>query len=397
MMSENNTQPQKSGIAFGALRTTLILVLVGYLLWTLGKSNPKVKAFFDRFVSDQQAVATGTILSVGGESMGTYWNVKTVSAPKEWDGASLRGKIAETLDSVDAKMSTYRDDSEISRFNALDSTDWFEVSPETARVVTLALEISRLTDGAFDITVGPLVDLWRFGPNKAPLTEFPTDEKIAETRSLCGWQNLEARTEPSPALRKSVAGLRIDLSAIAKGYAVDAVTEALLAAGIENVMVDIGGEVRCAGSKGEKPWTLGIEKPIVSHEAAPQIHRFVRPSAQALATSGGGRNFSILGSTRFSHIIDPRTGRPTEMSSPGENNAENNAAKRGSVSVIDPSCAKADALATGLYVLGSTEGKKLADANGWPVLYLDRLKETADTFAETESEAFKTVDSFLPK
>lgn len=393
-MSENKARTQKSWGAYGALRTTLILALVGYLLWTLGKSNPKVKAFFDRFVSDQKAVASGTILSVGGESMGTYWNVKTVSAPKEWDGASLREKIAETLDAVDAKMSTYRDDSEISRFNALDSTDWFEVSPETAKVVALALEISRLTDGAFDITVGPLVDLWRFGPNKAPLTDFPTDDKIAETRAVCGWQNLEVKTEPSAALRKSVAALQIDLSAIAKGYAVDAVTETLLDAGIENLMVDIGGEVRCAGAKGDKPWTLGIEKPVVSHDSVPQIHRFVRPNALALATSGGGRNFSVLGKTRFSHIIDPRTGRPTEIGAP---DAKNAAAERGSVSVLDRSCAKADALATGLYVLGSAEGKKLADANGWPVLYLDRVNENDEAFPETESEAFKTVDSFLPK
>lgn len=386
-------QTQKSGTTFNLVRILLILLLVGFLVWSVGKKNPKIRAFFDRFTAAQKAVDPNAVLSISGESMGTFWNVKVAGPPKGCDQSTVRERVTETLDRIDRLMSTYKDDSEISRFNASDSTDWFAVSAETAKVVALAQKISEVTGGAFDITVGPLVELWRFGPNKTPLTDFPSDALIEETRGRCGYDKLEARTEPEAALRKSVPDLRLDLSAVAKGYVVDALAEALKAEEINNYMIDVGGEVRCAGSKGEKPWTLGIEKPIPSRDAPPEIYRFVRPGSLALATSGGGRNFSVLRQKRFSHLIDPRTGRPTEIESAETPGADY---ERGSVSVFDPSCAVADALATGLYILGPEEGKKLADAQGWPVLFVSRSRQDAELFSETASESFGTVDSFLP-
>jgi len=406
MAKENKTeQPAKQpqGIVYNLIRRLLLFGMVAFLLWTLAKDNPKFRAYFDRFTKAQQMVDPDAILSIGGQTMGTFYSVKIAIVPKGWDGARLHKTVAEVLDRVDTAMSTYKDDSQVSRFNASRSTDWFPVSEETAKVVSLALEMSKITGGAFDITVAPVVNLWKFGPDKAPLSDFPPDETIQTVLTQCGWEKLSVRMEPESALKKNVPELSIDLSGIAKGYAVDAVAEALEKEGLENYLIDIGGEVRSSGVKrlvkegsaaSMNYWTLGIEKPIPSHDGAPKIYRFARPGTGSLATSGGGRNFSVLAGKRFSHIINPKTGRPTEIR---DANAERPEFEAGSVSVFDPSCAKADALATGLFVLGPEAGKKLADANGWPVLYISRSTSDPDLFSETASTAFAAVESFRPE
>ena len=324
-------QKRSGGALFGLTRTAVILVLVGYLLWSLGKENPKVRALFDRFMRAQNPTAAQVeTIFTQGQTMGTFWNVKVAAPPKEWDGARLHEMVQETLDRLDSMMSTYQNDSEVARFNRSESTDWFDVSPETAAVVATALDVSNATDGAFDITVAPLVDLWKFGPDKKPLAALPSDEEIEKTRSRCGWKNLGVRTDGTPALRKAVPELSIDLSAVAKGFAVDAVAERLTAEGAVNYLIDVGGEVRSAGQKvalgpaGDAPspektepnadrWILGIEKPIPSADAPPVPYLAIQPGDAALATSGNARNFSTVGEVRFSHIIDPRTGRPTEI------------------------------------------------------------------------------------
>ncbi len=303
-----------------------------------------------------------------GETMGTDFAVKVHGFPEHGDWNAVETAIKQTLNGVDRTMSTFKPDSDVCRFNASTSTDWFPVSKETAEVVRLALDVSKLTGGTFDITVAPLVDLWGFGPGREPL-DLPTIEKrAAELKPRIGFDKLEVRLDP-PALKKSVPELSIDLSAIAKGYAVDRVAKVLDNHRIADYMIEVGGEVRCKGNKGGMgEWTIGIEKPWSDASADfGGLQRKIQLGNRGLATSGNARNFRELNGTRFSHIIDPRTGFPTEKLLPGEASPPERLA---SVSVIDTTCARADALATAMFVLGEKDGLALAEQQGLAVLFL---------------------------
>jgi len=286
-----------------------------------------------------------------GESMGTTWHVTTVGG--ETDG--LQEAIETELALVDRQMSTWRDDSEVSRFNSSPSTDWFDVSPETATVVQFARDVSEATDGAFDVTVSPLIDLWNFDKN-TDRKKLPSDHEIAAAREHIGWKKLTVRLDP-PAIRKSDPQLKINLSAIAKGYAVDRVAERIAADFAPNYLVEVGGEVRTAGlnAKG-RPWAVGIEKPT---EFSRSLHSAIPIQDRAMATSGDYRNFYIVDGKRYSHTIDPRTGRPVEH-------------LLASVSILADSCMKADAWATAVTVLGPQAGAKQATQAGIAALLLSR-------------------------
>lgn len=275
-----------------------------------------------------------------GESMGTTWQV-TISAGTIENPSEL---IKRELDLVDTLMSTWRSDSEISRFNAYAETDWFEVSKETAQVVEAANRVSKATDGAFDVTVSPLIDLWNFDRN-TDRERVPTAEEIAALQGRIGWKLLSVRTDP-PALRKANPLLAVNLSAIAKGYAVDRVTSALMAAGVEACLVEVGGEVQAIGqsSKG-KPWAIGIEEPI---EGVRAIRSVASLENQSMATSGDYRNFYVVDGKRYSHTIDPRTGSPIEHDV-------------ASVTIVTESCMEADAWATAINVLGPEAGPRLLE------------------------------------
>jgi thiamine biosynthesis lipoprotein len=302
-----------------------------------------------------------------GWTMGTTYNVQVV-AP-EIDAPDLDGEIENILERVNARMSTYREDSEISRFNRSGSPDWFAVSRETAQVVETALQVSRRTQGAFDVTVGPLVDLWGFGPTPRP-DAAPSPEAIAERLADVGFRWLHARSTP-PALRKDMPGLGIDLSAIAKGHAVDAVADHLDALDIERYLVEVGGEIRARGHNGRgDPWTIGIERPI---PGAREVHGRVHLGRQAIATSGDYRNYFEAQGGRFSHTIDPRTGRPVT-----HDLAE--------VSVIAPSAMHADAMATALMVLGPRKGLRLAETDQ---LAAQLVLREGDQFRTVATAAFE--------
>ncbi|MGL6193562.1 MAG: FAD:protein FMN transferase, partial [Thermoguttaceae bacterium] len=288
---------------------------------------------------------------------------------KALDNGELKNWVQTALDGVDSAMSTYRADSEVSRFNASDSTDWFPVSEETASVIKLALEISEMTQGTFDITVAPLVNRWGFGPQKR--TKPPTQEEIDELLKSVGYEHLQVRMNP-PAIKKDSPGVQIDLSGIAKGYAVDAIAEALENHGFQDYLIEVGGETRCKGHKTpEKQWLIGIEIPLPNIFGEPQIDLLAHLGNNSMATSGDYHNFIEDKGIRYSHIIDPRTGWPTE-----KNDVKNTteSIRVGSTSVIDPSCAKADALAKGFYILGIEEGLKFANDNDIAVLYIVRTE-----------------------
>lgn len=255
----------------------------------------------------------------------------------------LHRGVAAELHRIEALMSTYRPDSEVSRFNAARGEAWLAVSPETARVVADAIDIGRRSGGAFDITVGTLVGLWGFGPGGQP-GRVPGDDDITAARLHVGLDALEVRLDP-PAIRKHDPLRRIDLAGVAKGFGVDRAAAVLDARGVEDYLLEVGGEIRARGRNAlGSPWRVGIEAPAVESRA---IHRVLPLANLAVATSGDYRIFFDHQGRRYSHIIDPRTGRPVCHGVT-------------SVTVVHPSCMHADAWATALTVLGPHEGLAVA-------------------------------------
>jgi thiamine biosynthesis lipoprotein len=304
-----------------------------------------------------------------GPTMGTTWTLRVVPGEGAADPETLRELVQGTLDEVDAAMSTYRPDSAVSRFNVSPSTDWVGVPASLAALVAEALRIGELTGGAFDITVSPVVTLWGFG-NAVRREQPPTDREVAAAQADTGQHHLAVRLEP-PALRKARPGLTLDLDSIAPGYAADLLAERLEAAGQRRYMIDIGGELRVRGhnARGE-PWRIGIERPEALQRS---VERVIRLEDGAVSTSGDYRDFFESAGVRYSHTIDPRSGRPV-------------AHGLASVTVLRPTAAEADGIATALTVLGPVEGYELAERLGWAALFIER---TPDGFRHRETGAFK--------
>jgi thiamine biosynthesis lipoprotein len=290
--------------------------------------------------------------------MGTLYNIKIAELPRGTTRQELASYIEAELDRINDQMSTYRPESEISRFNRHEAEHWLEVSPETAQVVHEALLMSEVTGGAFDITVAPLVNLWSFGPENRD-QRVPTDQEIRTAMTRVGYRHVQVRISP-PALRKLKDDIQINLAAIAKGFGVDQIAGLLERTGISGYIVEIGGEIRAHGSKpGGSSWTVGIETPTESRFG---IQEALPLNNGALATSGDYRNFFKADGKRYSHTIDPRTGRPVEHD-------------LASVTVIADNCMKADAWATALMVLGPEKGYQFAKGQGLAALFLIRSGE----------------------
>lgn len=294
---------------------------------------------------------------ITGKTMGPVpYSVVIASPSPSADREKTESLITETLNRINRLMSTYQPDSDVSRFNRSDSTDWISVDPETAKVVRRALEIHKLTDASFDIRVASAVERWNFGPSKKKF-HLPTDDEIDQLNRLLEESELQTRAEP-PAIKKSDPAMKIDLSAIAKGYAVDQVVKAVSKLGHEHSLVEVGGEVYGLGYRDahSKPWRIGIERPSKgerSIEAKVVLHN------QALATSGDYRNFFTHKGQRFSHTIDPATCRPVEHF-------------LASATVVSNDCMTADALATAVMVLGAGQGHQLAKQNDFSLFTIDR-------------------------
>lgn len=297
----------------------------------------KIFFFFLLLTTQSVQASSGKLFTLTGRTMGTSYSVKTVGfAPLD-----LQGAIDEKLEEINDQMSTYRDKSELSRFNRAPANVWFPVSKQTAEVALEAARISRLSDGAFDSTIGKLVNKWGFGPD-GRATKIPTDGEISTHLAHIGWDKVEARLNP-PSLRKLDPNLYVDYSGIAKGFGVDAVANLLESVGIMNYMVEIGGEIRTSGRKYKSPWKIAIELP----KNGRHIFSVIKLENAALATSGDYRNYRESGGKRLSHLIDPKTGRPVTH-------------KLASVSVIADSSAESDAWATALIVMGEKKGIELA-------------------------------------
>ena len=301
-----------------------------------------------------------------GQTMGTTYNVKYVLAEGEKEVEGLQEEIDAKLVNINKLMSTYNTTSELSRFNQYRYSDNFEVSKETLTVVNEALRLARLSDGVLDVTVGPLVNLWGFGPNKRP-EKVPTQADIDAVRDYVGYEKLS--TTPT-GLMKANPMLYVDLSTIAKGYGVDEVAAILDAHHLQHYLVEIGGEMRVKGERGDgSEWLIAIEKPVTTERA---VQKVVSIGTNAIATSGDYRNYYEEDGKRYSHLIDPNTGSPITHDLV-------------SVTVVNPSSMIADGLATAFNVMGWQRAIDLAEQEQLAVFLIRR---TADGFEEYATPEF---------
>ncbi len=315
---------------------------------------------------DQRA----TEYQLSGSTMGTSFSVAIVTE-LAFDQQHLQAQIVTTLEDVDQRMSTYRRDSELSQFNHSSSTAWTPVSRELCEAVDEAIEFGDLTGGAFDITVGPLVNLWGFGPDDSR-KEPPSAEAIAAAMSATGREYLHADCEV-PAIRKDRAKLYVDLSAYAKGLAADEIAALLENEDIANYLVEIGGDLRARGHNASNAkWRIAIERPDQPGNA---VEKIIHVHDLSVATSGDYRNFFEFEGRRYSHTIDPRTGRPVTHN-------------LASVTVLGESAAFADAMATAMMVLGPEAGMALAEREG---IAANLLLRDGGTITEHMSTEFRSL------
>ena len=322
-------------------RLILPMIFVTALFWVTLSRKPVVSTYY-------------------GQAMGTTWSVVIPSTEK--NKQDLQQIIQQELNNVNMLMSTYHPDSEISRFNRHDTTV-FDISTETALVIKTGLKLSSKTNGAFDITIGPAVNSWGFG--FPPSLQQPSTDQLRSLAEYVGYDLLELHGN---SIRKIHTNTQIDLSAIAKGFAVDQVVRSLNNMGYSNFLVEVGGEIFTRGVNGEKAWIVGVEQPSET-EIGIQISFPLMD--KALATSGDYRNYKEVNGQRYSHTINPRSLRPIE----------HNVA---SISVITDSVMMADAWATALNVMGEDEAFRVAEEYDLAIYML--IRESDGTFLTLESQ-----------
>jgi thiamine biosynthesis lipoprotein len=325
---------------FNLRKTLTVLAVLGVATWFYYQRPPPPRFW---------------ILS--GETMGTTYSVKLLDTARNTEGIrALKAEIDALLAEVNRQMSTYLPDSEITTFNAASSIAPFPVSPGFATVTRAALALCTETGGAFNPTLDRLIEAWGFGREGARAE--PSPDQIAAALALTGCDRLTI--DDADHLTKSDPAVSLNLNAIAKGWGVDEVARLLESAAITNYFVEIGGEVFARGhSEKIRPWRAGVDQPVEGSLPGEGIADILEIDGVALATSGNYRNHFINeAGHKVVHLLDPRTGRPTTSSV-------------ASVSVIAPDCLTADALATGLFVLGPGEGIPWAEARpGIEVMFL---------------------------
>jgi FAD:protein FMN transferase len=264
--------------------------------------------------------------------MGTTWQVTIRHLPQGHSHQELNKRIAAEFNLIDAQASHWRPDSPVSRFNRTFTTEPFPIKPDLQRIIIRAQDLHKKTSGAFDITIAPLVNLWGFGPVKSTRGYTPSDEEIEKALVMCGMQKLKLL--PDDTIRKTIPGLQIDLSALAKGYAIDRVADLLDTLDIQDYLIECGGELRGRGDgSGGVGWQVAIESPVGSGAS-----RIIALVNSAIATSGNYRRL---------HIINPKTGRPVET-------------RTNIISVVAPTAMEADAWATACLVLDHEACTQLA-------------------------------------
>ena len=293
----------------------------------------------------------GAVLALAGTTMGTTWSVKLV-APSTADAHALTAMAQRELDAVVREMSPWEPLSDLSRYNRAAAGTWTALPSAFARVLRCALEVAEASDGAFDPTLGGLVDLWGFGPR--PFSgEPPKVQDITTAREAAGWRRV---TLDGDSLFQP-GGLRLDLNGIAKGFAVDQVAAALGRAGARSYLVEVGGELRGTGAKPDgQPWWVELERPPAANDG---LRTLVALHGLSVATSGDYRRFFEHDGRRYAHTLDPATAAPV-------------ANPTVSVTVLDASCMRADAYATALTVMAPDAALAFATEHGLAAMILAR-------------------------
>lgn len=296
------------------------------------------------------------IVSYTGLTMGTTFTVKWVAKPEQ-SMQNIQSDITQALKEVNQTMSTYIKDSELSLFNQLPEGSSVNASAELIDILLLSQRISEESSGAFDVTVGPLVNLWGFGPD-GRVIKAPSDDVITNLRHRVGYKNLSVELESRKITKQ--ADLYVDLSAIAKGYGVDVVASVLEKHGIKDYLVEIGGELRASGLKpNNAEWRIAIESPVTGER---EVEKILSISNTGIATSGDYRNYFEENGIRYSHTIDPATGKPITH-------------KLASVTVLRPTCAEADGLATAFMVMGEERAYEFAVKNKIDAFFIVKSDE----------------------
>ncbi len=306
-----------------------------------------------------------------GATMGTTFTIKGIAAKNQLDYADLNVQIDGVLIDINQQMSSYIKDSELSRFNTSRTLDWVKISSDFYKVLKKSKEINDLSNQAFDVTVAPLINLWGFGTDPMNF-QVPVSGKIVRAKANKGTEKIILQ-EKSESIRKELPELSIDLSAVAKGYAVDKIAELLNEYGFESFMVEIGGEIRLKGKNSSgNYWRIAIEKPSTDERS---IQTVLSLTDISMATSGDYRNFFEKDGIHYSHTIDPRTGYPVSHT-------------LASVTVLHDQCMDADAWATALMVLGPDKGYNLAEEQQLAVFFIIK---TADGFKEIMTSRFREI------
>ena len=309
-------------------------------------------------------------VSLEGKCMGTTWSA-VVNVQVAGDGARFGELVQERLDAVDAAMSTWKDESDLSRFNRAAPGTLVEVTQLTASMMEICGPLVEATGGAFNPTVGPLVRLWGFGSYEE--VEAPSDEAIARARAVVDWPAVQI---DGMSMGKSRVGVEVDVSAVAKGYAVDLAAGALVAAGCDSFLLEVGGEMVLRGKNtAGQPWQVGVVDPLPQQNQVQNTSYYaaISVTGRAVATSGDYRNVREVDGRIVAHAIDPRTGRPIEHS-------------LASVTVVAETCAKADALATAALVLGPEAGlQMLEEQDGVEGYLLSRVGTGEDVTLATSA------------
>ncbi|WP_218811385.1 FAD:protein FMN transferase ApbE [Klebsiella quasipneumoniae] len=314
--------------------------------------------------------STATVLD--GKTMGTFWRVSVIGVD-EAKAQALRAKVQAQLDADDRLLSTWKNDSALMRFNHAATTRPWPVSEAMADIVTLSLRIGAKTHGAMDITVGPLVNLWGFGPDKQPVAT-PDAQAIAAAKARTGLQHLQVINQSGRQfLQKDIPDLFVDLSTVGEGYAADHLARLMEQEGISRYLVSVGGALVSRGMNGEgKPWRVAIQKPTDRENA---VQAIVDINGHGISTSGSYRNYYELDGKRISHVIDPQTGQPITH-------------KLVSVTVIAPTALEADGWDTGLMVLGPEKAQQVVREQGLAVYMIVKEREGFKTWMSPQFRTF---------
>ncbi|MFU0968388.1 FAD:protein FMN transferase ApbE [Kluyvera ascorbata] len=314
--------------------------------------------------------AAATVLE--GKTMGTFWRVSVVGIDNA-RADQLRQKVQQQLDADDQLLSTWKNDSALMRFNHSSSLTPWPVNEAMADIVTESLRIGYKTQGAMDITVGPLVNLWGFGPDKQPV-KTPTQAQIDAAKARTGLAFLSVINRSGRQyLQKSIPDLFVDLSTVGEGYAADHLARLMTEEGISRYLVSVGGALVSRGMNADgQPWRVAIQKPTDRENA---VQAIVDINGHGISTSGSYRNYYELDGQRISHVIDPQTGRPITH-------------KLVSVTVIAPTALEADGWDTGLMVLGPQKAQQVVREQGLAVYMIMKEGDGFTSWMSPQFEAF---------